>query len=307
MIEPTVTTNHLNALNAARGCTDGAEHRLRQVLDSISEGVILFDQDDRVVLFNEKYKELHPPIADLVEVGVTFEHILRQAALRGGIEVAADRIDGWVQQCVQQHLNPGAPFESKLRDGSWLRIAERRTEGGEILCVHTGITEVKRLQRDLELQSGLFRAVLDTIEHGMAVFDDELHLAACNSAFVRLLALPSDLATPGRSYLEILRFGADAGHYRSESANRHITSQLQMVADLSRAPKRLVKGTRTQITDTPFLPVYQAIPNGFVLTLVCDAERTAAEDQTGPMQGSQTSSAPASSDREPMHRQHRAA
>ena len=41
-------------------------------IESISEGFVLYDPQDRLVLSNSKFRELYPKIADVVVPGITF-------------------------------------------------------------------------------------------------------------------------------------------------------------------------------------------------------------------------------------------
>ena len=66
-----------------------ARRRLTDALETSSQGFFLFDADDRMVLCNSRYRELYPGFADIIEPGVTFEHIIRTVAERG---IVADAV-----------------------------------------------------------------------------------------------------------------------------------------------------------------------------------------------------------------------
>ena len=50
-----------------------ARRRLTDALESISEGFLLFDADDRMVLCNSRFRELYPGMADVYRPGLSFE------------------------------------------------------------------------------------------------------------------------------------------------------------------------------------------------------------------------------------------
>jgi PAS domain-containing protein len=52
-------------LAAAHGSADAAQMRLRDAIDSINEGFVLFDADDRLMLFNEAYLGFWPELAPI--------------------------------------------------------------------------------------------------------------------------------------------------------------------------------------------------------------------------------------------------
>ena len=67
-------------LAAAHDSADAARMRLRDAIDSINEGFVLFDADDRLLLFNEAYLGFWPDIADQLHEGMRFDEIARLAA-----------------------------------------------------------------------------------------------------------------------------------------------------------------------------------------------------------------------------------
>ena len=64
-------------LSEARDKATQAQTRLTDALGSISEGFVLFDADDRMVLCNSRYRELYPGVADLMQPGLEFEHLIK--------------------------------------------------------------------------------------------------------------------------------------------------------------------------------------------------------------------------------------
>jgi len=127
-----------------------ARQRLVDALESISEGFFLFDSDDRLVLCNTRYKELYSGIADILEPGVRFEHIIRTVAERGIVADAAGRIEEWIQDRLEKHRNPSRPHLQPQTDGRWIQISERKTLGGGAVGVFTEITDLKRAEEDAQ-------------------------------------------------------------------------------------------------------------------------------------------------------------
>ena len=46
-----------------------SERMLRDALDSMPDGVALFDAEDRLVMFNERYRRMNEVVADLIVAG----------------------------------------------------------------------------------------------------------------------------------------------------------------------------------------------------------------------------------------------
>ena len=122
--------------------------QLTEAIEAISEGFALFDADDRLVLCNQRYRDMYARIGLTLAPGLTFRDITRHVVQADAV-VDGDP-ESWVERRVARHLHPEGPFEQKRTDGSWMKISERPTEAGGIVGVFTDITEVK--DREAKLQ-----------------------------------------------------------------------------------------------------------------------------------------------------------
>ncbi|MFQ5774294.1 MAG: PAS-domain containing protein [Kiloniellaceae bacterium] len=265
----------------AEGEASAARAQLIEAIESISEGFVLFDDQDRVVLYNSKYKEFHPGLADVVKVGARFEDLMRAAADRGAVPVPPSEVDVWLRTCVQAHREPGAPFDSQLSDGRWLKISERKTKHGWIVGVHTDITELKRREVELGRKSALLEATLENINQGICVFDGGLRLVIWNKLYTNMFGFPNELVSIGRPHIDLIRYSAQQGEYGpgepSEEVVRHDTAIAEAVASGKVRRKRIERG-RPNGTTLEF--TYNAMPGGgFVATYTDISERIRAEEE----------------------------
>lgn len=121
-----------------------ARQRLVDAIASSSEGIAFYDSDDRLELFNERFKELLYSGADAdIPIGATFEEIIQGVADHGLIETGDDDIENIVKERIRRHLDPGKPFLQHRADGKWIQISERRTSDGGIVAVYSDLTELK--------------------------------------------------------------------------------------------------------------------------------------------------------------------
>ena len=116
--------------------------QLYDAVSSISEGFALWDEHDRLIMCNERYRRTYPPIADMIQPGLTFADFVR-SAIRYGVFPLADGEDpeSQVQQRVERHRSPSSAFEQKLGDGRWLRVSKQRTKSGRVVGILTDISE----------------------------------------------------------------------------------------------------------------------------------------------------------------------
>jgi two-component system, cell cycle sensor histidine kinase PleC len=120
--------------------TVAADMRLRDAIETIPEAFVLWDADNRLVLCNSNFQELHNLPDEAITVGASYESV-----------VAAGR-----KPVVRSKSITGAPntpgartFEAELDDGRWLHISERRTKDGGYVSVGTDITALKMHEEKL--------------------------------------------------------------------------------------------------------------------------------------------------------------
>jgi two-component system, sensor histidine kinase len=134
-----------------------AENRrkLRDAIESISEGFVLFDRDGGLVLTNSKYREMFPQVAGALRPGASYEEVLRAGLDSGLMEIGAEDREAWLQRMVAWQRAGTEPSERHLSDGRWVRVSMRRTGDGGTVGISTDITAIR------EAETALTRKVHD--------------------------------------------------------------------------------------------------------------------------------------------------
>ncbi len=128
-----------------------AEGTRQAIIESLSQGFVLFDADDRLVVCNGFYRGLYPDLRDVIRVGVGYEDLVRAE-----IERELDESDRGQDPASRRaarlsgHRRPELVWERRLADGRWLLITERRMANDTVVCLHTDVTQLK--QREIELE-----------------------------------------------------------------------------------------------------------------------------------------------------------
>ncbi|HQF29962.1 MAG TPA: PAS-domain containing protein [Hyphomicrobiales bacterium] len=127
-----------------------SRERLYSAIEAITEGFVLYDADERLVLCNEKYKALYAESSDLFVPGARFEDIVRIGAERGQYADAIGRVDEWVAERIRMFRNPDtAAFEQRLGNDQWLLVGQYRTPEGGTVGIRVDITERKLTEEKL--------------------------------------------------------------------------------------------------------------------------------------------------------------
>lgn len=148
-----------------------AETRLIDAIESLPDGFVLYDSEDRLVVCNSRYTETYQLSADLIVPGARFEDIIRGGAERGQYDTGDLDIDEWVAHRIAQHNNPGTPHEQQLRNGRWIRVIESRTREGGLVGFRVDVTELKRREQALLRSQSLMRNVVAASFDGIIVMD----------------------------------------------------------------------------------------------------------------------------------------
>ena len=143
------------AVSEAECRARAAETLLRDAIESLNEGFVLFDKDDRLVMCNKRYRDLYIISGDLLQPGAHFETIIREGARRGQYVEAMDRPEKWVADRLAQHRMLSTEILQQLGDGRWVLVREQRTSDGGTVGVRTDVSRLKNqelLMRDREFR-----------------------------------------------------------------------------------------------------------------------------------------------------------
>ena len=147
-------------LRRAEEARNVSEQRLAEAIESISEGFVFYDAEDRLVVCNSRYRDLFYAGLDIdLKPGMTFETIIRRSAERGFIKDAEGRVEEWVADRLQNHRTPGEPQVQLRANGRWVMISERRTGDAGTVAVYSDITELKQREESLAEKSAALEAL----------------------------------------------------------------------------------------------------------------------------------------------------
>ncbi|SJM56696.1 diguanylate cyclase/phosphodiesterase (GGDEF & EAL domains) with PAS/PAC sensor(s) [Brevundimonas diminuta 3F5N] len=117
--------------------------QLLEAVHAMPDGVGVYDADDRLVLWNQRYSEIHPHLISVLRPGVTFREVLEVGMKAGVYPDAAGREEAWITERLACRRAPIAPREMQVA-GRWLRVQDRPTVGGGAVTVCSDISDLKR-------------------------------------------------------------------------------------------------------------------------------------------------------------------
>ncbi|MDD0976159.1 hybrid sensor histidine kinase/response regulator NahK/ErcS' [Pseudomonas fontis] len=172
-------SNHL--LSDARLRAETAHQHLVDAIESISDAFVLFDQDLRIVLFNQRFKAFWANSRIRIIAGMRLSEVKRLMQSSGPFS-------------EEQRGHSDEHLLYRLRNGRWLQVSERPTHGGGRVMLFTDITEVKlsetqRREQAVAQKSHLLQRAVDNLSQGVAMVNADGVLELWNRRFLELSGL----------------------------------------------------------------------------------------------------------------------
>ena len=221
-----------------------ARQMLENAIESMTEGFVMFDAEDRLVACNSRYRDFYHITADLIAPGAHFADIMREGARRGQYVGVADDIEGWVRDMAAWHRGNHPPMERLLPDGRWLRITERRMPDGGTVGIRTDITPMKQAMAALSAARDEAAQAAEAKGRFLARMSHELRTPLNGVlGFAQVLLNDARLAADQRQQVRTLH-----------EAGRHLLHLVNGLLDLSKIEAGRLE---LEIEATPLLPVLE--------------------------------------------------
>lgn len=182
---------------------------LRESIEWLSEGFALFDAEDRLVLCNERFRQLHALSPETASPGLSFEEILKVGLARGAYPQAAGRQAEWLAERLAQHRDGGQPTEQQSANGRWTLAFEKRSAGSHSVSVFADITDLKRREADLIMAERGLLEVLESMQEGFALLDENDRLMLWNERYAEMFPLMRDCIRKGALFEDMIRTAAE--------------------------------------------------------------------------------------------------
>ncbi|TBV16258.1 hybrid sensor histidine kinase/response regulator NahK/ErcS' [Stutzerimonas kirkiae] len=168
-------------LSDARLRAETAHQHLIDAIESISDAFVLYDIEQRIVLFNKRFRTLWSRSGVRIASGMRLAEV-RRLVERSGL-------------VAEEHRGKGnEPTVYRLNSGHWMQVSERPTREGGLVVLYTDITEVKvsetmRREQALAQKSRLLQRAVDNLSQGVAMVGAEGALELWNRRFLELSGL----------------------------------------------------------------------------------------------------------------------
>ncbi|MCC5988076.1 MAG: PAS domain S-box protein [Pararhodobacter sp.] len=140
---------HEDALAEMAGRAEAAHRRLTAAIEALDDGFVLFDAEDRLVLFNSRYRQINAAMADIIRPGVTMQEIIVTGVTRGIYMHTPDGAQRKQRALTNASSKSGFEDELVYADGRVIRVSATALADGGHVGLRTDITKLRQAEQRL--------------------------------------------------------------------------------------------------------------------------------------------------------------
>ncbi len=135
---------------------------LSDMFEALTEGIAIYDESARLVMCNQRYKDMFAPVADLIEPGVSWRLINLESVRRG---VYTGRVGSETEIIDRAEADLAALAQGRVidhADGRSYEVSYNSTSHGGFVITRTDVTERRQAEVRLREREALLSTILDT-------------------------------------------------------------------------------------------------------------------------------------------------
>jgi signal transduction histidine kinase/sensor domain CHASE-containing protein/CheY-like chemotaxis protein len=222
---------YLQAVDAAKQALAVSNARFKDAIEALPDGFAVFDESDRLVRCNQRYREFFSPNGGPIPLGLTFEDVLKESIDANVYDLPTDQTDSdaardrFKAMRLSHHQTPTPEgLELSLANGRWLRAVESRVPSGGTVIAYTDVSELKKKEHELASEKLKAESANEAKTAFLATVSHELR-TPLNAilGMVNLIQLSGRLEPKDQDYIDLAHDSAE-----------HLLNLLNELLDLSK-------------------------------------------------------------------------
>ncbi|HKS86434.1 MAG TPA: EAL domain-containing protein [Pseudolabrys sp.] len=239
--------HNFRALEQARAERNRAEGLRRQserfdtALHNMSQGLVMFDADSKLLVSNNRFLEIYNLSADVVKPGLSLLDLLKHRKERGSF--SGDPVEYHEKLLLQIAKRKLTKQNVPTPAGRMIQIVNQPMPDGGWVATHEDITEKIEAEGEIKKQKEQLDAALGNIIQGVSMFDAQKRLLVCNKQYADIYELNEALTKPGTPFQAILENMLAKGNGpKDKDAAAYVRDRLNDVA--GKAPYQTINRLR---------------------------------------------------------------
>jgi diguanylate cyclase (GGDEF)-like protein/PAS domain S-box-containing protein len=210
----------LRVLDQTLGRLEHTNRHLDAAVSNISQGLVMFDASERMVVCNRRYIEMYRLSPDIAKPGCNLRDLVRHRKETGSF--LGDVEDYCVALEIGISQGRTTTTLAELPDGRSIQILNHPMTGGGWVATHEDVTERHRLLQAQRHADALIReqkiqldTALNNMCHGLCLFDAQGRIVLFNQRYVEMMRLPAQ-SLVGLSLLDLFKQCKASGEFAGD-------------------------------------------------------------------------------------------
>jgi signal transduction histidine kinase len=196
-----ISVRDVTELKEAQLALEREQEKLRLVVDNMSDGVMLFDDEMRWRMLSRPLMNFLGLPEEFFRIGTSARDVIGWQMRRGDFGPAPEDPEEFEEALDSRIANlrrlDGVQYIRKTHTGYWLDVRMQQLPSGGMLAFYRDVTRLKQQEEQTEAERSLLREVLNSMEEMVVLLDPEARILLSNGWGRNLLDLPESLVQPG--------------------------------------------------------------------------------------------------------------
>jgi PAS domain S-box-containing protein len=161
---------------------------LQETVESLPAGLLVYDRNERLIMFNDLAAELNPVLRHADMIGKSYEEIMVAAArldTSHGVQIGEGDIAGW----IERFRCKGVPYVAKISDGRWFEWTGKATPSGKTVGLRVDVTAAKSQALALEQAHARYQLLVDSLSDMVFTLDVNGRFSFASTSALSLLGV----------------------------------------------------------------------------------------------------------------------
>ncbi len=251
-----------------------ANRRLDAALGNMTQGLVLFDREERLVVHNQRYLDLLGLPAERVYPGISLRELISLSAEQGNHpDISSEALYQRRRAFIARRDD--RQDELVLRDGQVVAVRHGFLADGGWVATYEDITTTRRAEEALNETHRHFDAALAHMSQGLVLYDADLRVRVFNRRYCEISGLPPERVRIGMSLRELIEISVAMGNHGGETAEQVHADRMARLAG-GRSSQRFDVRIADRFVTIRYEPV---VGGGWVMTCEDITAQRQAEEQ----------------------------